>query len=82
MCGISKIGNHQYSFKEKEEYEEYAILKEKFHNINNTEDTWFSGDQSGCIDTIFYSKNIKLSKYETIKTDLSDHYAVYAEFII
>ena len=46
MYGISKIGNHQYSFKEKDEYEEYTILKEKFNNINNTEDTWFSGDQS------------------------------------
>jgi len=44
--GISKIGKHQYSFKENEENEEYTILKEKFNNINNTEDTWFSGDQS------------------------------------
>lgn len=36
----------------------------------------------GCLDTIFYSKNLKLSKFETIKTDSSDHYPVYAEFII
>ncbi|MCL2342144.1 MAG: hypothetical protein FWC53_03770 [Firmicutes bacterium] len=46
MYGISKIGTHQYSFKEKDEYEEYTILKEKFEYLGNTEDTWFSGDQS------------------------------------
>jgi endonuclease/exonuclease/phosphatase family metal-dependent hydrolase len=80
--GISKEGKHQYAFKQREEYEEYLLFKEKFNRIDNVEDTWFSGDQSACIDTFFYSKNLRLSKFETIKSDISDHYALYAEFIV
>ena len=64
--GVEKVGKHKYKF-EKEE---------------NTEDTWFSKIGQGCIDTMFYSKNIKVVKTETIKTDYSDHYAVYTEFEI
>lgn len=80
--GISKLGSHKYSFKPEEEYPEYKILKEKFHHINNSDHTWFDGVQSACIDTMFYSKNLSLSKFETIETEVSDHYPVYAEFII
>ena len=50
------------------------------NKVDNTEDTWFAANTQGCIDTIFYSKNIKLLKFETIKTEYSDHAAVYAEF--
>ena len=80
--GISKTGNHKYSYEKKEKYQEFEILKERFKSIENTEDTWFSGEESGCIDSFFYSKHLKLIKYETIKTDISDHYPIYAEFLV
>jgi endonuclease/exonuclease/phosphatase family metal-dependent hydrolase len=80
--GINKIGKHKYNFEKNDIYDEYELLKEKFHHIENSDNTWFSENQSGCIDTMFYSKNLKLVKYETIKTNVSDHYPVYAEFII
>ena len=80
--GISKIGNHKYRFDKKDVYEEYEMLKERFNHIENTEDTWSAENGTGCIDTMFYSKNLKLAKHETIKTDTSDHSPVYAEFII
>ena len=80
--GIKKIGNHKYLYEPKSEYEEYNILKQKLKSIDNTEDTWFSPEGSGCIDSFFYSKHLQLIKYETIKTDMSDHYPIYAEFRI
>lgn len=80
--GISKIGKHQYTFEEKEEYEEYKMLEEYMNKLDNTEKTWFSNIGEGCIDTMFYSKNIKVLKTETISTQFSDHSAVYAEFEI
>ena len=80
--GIEKIGKHQYTFEEKECYDEYNILNQVLSQINNNEKTWFSKEGEGCIDTIFYSRNIKLENVQTIKTDLSDHYGVYAEFNI
>lgn len=80
--GISKVGDHEYKYEKKENYTEFEILKERFKSIENTEDTWFSGEESGCIDSFFYSKNLKLIKYETIKTDISDHYPIYAEFLV
>lgn len=80
--GIKKIGNHKYIYEPKNSYKEYEILKEKFKSINNTETTWRSADGCGSIDSFFYSKHLKLLKYETIKTDISDHYPVYAEFSI
>lgn len=80
--GIKKIGNHKYIYEPQNEYEEYKILKEKFKSINNIEDTWHSDNDSGCIDSFFYSKHLQLIRYETIKTDISDHYPVYAEFLI
>lgn len=80
--GISKIGKHQYTFEEKEEYEEYKMLEKYMNKLDNTEKTWFSNIGEGCIDTMFYSKNIKVLKIETISTQFSDHSAVYAEFEI
>lgn len=80
--GISRIGDHLYSYSPKETYEEFEILKSKFNHIDNKEDTWFSNNSSGCIDTFFYSRNLKLLKQETIKTDVSDHYPIYCEFLI
>ena len=80
--GISKIGTHQYQFEQKDKYREYEILKERFKHIDNTQKTWNSTEGSGCIDTFFYSKNLNLIKYHTIITDISDHYPVYAEFLI
>lgn len=80
--GVTKIGNHKYSYMRKDSYKEYEILKEKFKSINNTEDTWFSKEGNGCIDSFFYSKHLQLLKQETIKTNVSDHYPVYAEFLI
>ncbi|MBO4816153.1 MAG: endonuclease/exonuclease/phosphatase family protein [Clostridia bacterium] len=80
--GVSKIGNHKYNYHPKDIYEEYEILKGKFKSIENTEITWNSKEGSGCIDSFFYSKNLHLIKQQTIKTDISDHYPVYAEFLI
>ncbi len=80
--GITKTGNHIYNFEKKDKYLEYEILKEKFKALENSEDTWFSNGESGCIDSFFFSKNLKLIRYETIKTDVSDHYPIYAEFLI
>ena len=69
-------------YEPKSSYKEYEILKERFKALNNTEDTWYSPDSSGAIDSFFYSKHLQLLKYETIKTDISDHYPIYAEFLI
>ena len=69
-------------YEPKEYYREYEILKEKFKSIDNTDHTWFSKEAKGCIDSFFYSKHLQLLKQETIKTDVSDHYPVYAEFLI
>lgn len=80
--GIKKIGNHKYLYEPKDIYQEYEILKERFKSINNTENTWHSKEANGCIDSFFYSKHLQLLKQETIKTDISDHYPVYAEFLI
>ena len=80
--GKEQQGNHLYTYTKKENYKEYDILKEHFYKADNTEPTWFAKNQEGCIDTFFYSKNLKLSKIETIKTTFSDHNPVYAEFII
>ncbi len=80
--GIKNIGNHKYLFEPKDTYEEYEILKGKFKSIDNTKDTWLSKESSGCIDSFFYSKHLQLLRQETIKADISDHYPVYAEFLI
>lgn len=80
--GIKKIGNHKYLYEPKSEYEEYSILKQKLKSIENSEETWISSEGRGCIDSFFYSKHLQLIKYETIKTDVSDHYPIYAEFKI
>lgn len=81
-AGIKKIGKHKYIYEPKDSYEEYELLKSKFNCLGNTENTWFSKESNACIDTCFFSKNLKLLKYETIKTDVSDHYPIYMEFII
>lgn len=80
--GVKKIGHHKYLHEPKSKYKEYEILKEKFKSINNTENTWFSPESNGCIDSFFYSKHLQLIKYEVIKTNISDHYPIYAEFLI
>ena len=80
--GIKRIGNHKYNFEPKDKYTEFEILKSKFKSIGNTEITWISNNSSACIDTFFYSKNLQLIKQQTIKTNISDHYPVYAEFLI
>lgn len=79
--GVTRLGKGRYNFKEKENYEEYKILKQTLKKLPNTEDTWFSNLEQGCIDTIFFSKEIRLNKYKTIEVNgASDHNAVYAEF--
>lgn len=81
--GVTRLGKGKYTFEETEKYEEYEILKKNLKQLQNTDNTWFSNLGNGCIDTIFYSKEIRLKNYETIKVnDTSDHSAVYAEFDI
>lgn len=81
--GVTRLGKGKYIFEEKESYEEYEILNRKLDKINNIEDIWFSELGQGCIDTIFYSRNIELIKFETIDAKgTSDHSAIYTEFNI
>ena len=81
--GVTRLGKGKYTFEKRDEYEEYNILEKTLNRINNTEDTWFSKLGQGCIDTIFYSENINLRKFETIDVNkVSDHNAIYAEFDI
>lgn len=81
--GVTRLGKGKYTYEKKEEYEEYNILKKSLLQLENMEDTWFSKLGQGCIDTIFYSKNIHLRKFETIDVNgVSDHNAIYAEFDI
>ena len=78
--GVKKIGKHKYKFNKQDTYEEYEIIEKILNRIDYNEDTWFSSIGNGCIDTMFYSKNIKVRKIQTIPNKISDHYAVYAEF--
>ncbi len=80
--GVTKIGTHKYSFETKQKYREYQLLGKLLDKIDNKENTWFSSEGAGCIDTMFYSKNIEVKRFETIKTDLTDHSAVLVEFNI
>lgn len=81
--GVTRLGKGKYTFQFSEEYEEYDILGEMLQRLPNKEDTWFSKLGQGCIDTIFYSNNIDLIKYETVESEKkSDHNIVYAEFNI
>lgn len=81
--GVTRLGKGKYTYEKREEYEEYNMLRKSLNQIENTEDTWFSKLGQGCIDTIFYSKNIKLKNFKTIDVDgVSDHNAIYAEFDI
>ena len=81
--GVTRLGKGRYTYEKRDEYKEYNILKKLLNQIENTEDTWFSELGQGCIDTIFYSKNITLKKFDTIDADgVSDHSAIYAEFNI
>lgn len=81
--GVTRLGKGKYTFEEKEKYEEYELLKKNLKKIDNTEETWFSKLGNGCIDTIFYSNNIKVKSFKTIDVNgISDHNAVYAEFDI
>ena len=84
--GVEKIGNHKYKIMDKNlnstNYNEYQILQKALNKINNTDLTWFSQTGKSCIDTIFYSQNMELLSFETIKTLYSDHSAIIAEFKI
>ena len=81
--GVTRNGKGRYTFTKKEQYEEYELLGKNLLKVPNEDDTWFSKLGQGCIDTMFYSKNIQLLKYETIDLEgRSDHSAIYAEFNI
>ena len=78
--GVTRLGKGKYTF---EKEEEYSILGKKLKRLPNEDDTWFSKLGQGCIDTIFYSDNIKLLSYKTVDVEnKSDHNAIYAEFDI
>ena len=58
-------------------------MSQKLKKLPNTEDTWFSKLDQGCIDTMFYSDKVELLTYKTIDVEnRSDHKAIYAEFNI
>lgn len=81
--GVTRLGKGKYTFQPAETYEEYEILKQRLEQTPNKKDTWFSALGQGCIDTIFYSKEIRLNSYATIDAGgVSDHSAIYVEFDI
>lgn len=81
--GVTRLGKGKYIMNEQSQYEEYRILEKNLIKLSNKEDTWFSKLGQGCIDTMFYSKNVKLLKYKNIEmNNISDHNAIYAEFNI
>lgn len=81
--GVTRLGKGKYTFEKRDKYEEYNILGKKLEQLPNNDDTWFSKLGQGCIDTIFYSSNIELLKYETVDAERkSDHSIIYAEFNI
>ena len=81
--GVTRLGKGKYTFEREDEYEEYNLLGKHLNKIPNEAHTWFSKLGQGCIDTIFYSSNIELLKFETIDAkQTSDHNAIYAEFDI
>lgn len=81
--GVTRLGKGRYIYEKRNCYEEYTILSELLDKIDNTDNTWFSDLGQGCIDTIFYSNNIKLVDFKTIDVNgVSDHSAIYAEFDI
>lgn len=81
--GVTRLGKGKYTFEPEDKYEEYEILKHTLEQTPNQKDTWFSKLGQGCIDTIFYSKGIRLNSYETIEANgTSDHNPIYAEFDI
>ncbi len=77
--GIEKIGKHKYKYNKKDNYDEYILLRKKLNKIDNKELTWFSEIDNACIDTLFYSNNMKIRRFETIKSNLSDHYPILME---
>ena len=80
--GVNKIGPHKYSCEKKESYLEFELLSKVLNKVNNNEDTWFFAESTTCTDTMFYSKNISVIDFKTIKTSLSDHNAVLVNFNI
>ena len=78
--GIVKVGDHKYEYDLRDDIIEYDILKKKFNKLDNSEITWRSNIGKGCLDTFFYSKNMKLVDFETVHNDNSDHYPIRAEF--
>ena len=79
--GVTRIGKGKYTFEEAESYEEYEILKTQLGQLSNKKETWFSNLGNGCIDTVFYSKEIRVNKYETVDVNgVSDHDAIFVEF--
>lgn len=81
--GVTRLGKGKYIFEEADKYEEYEILKQTLEKVPNVKDTWFSNLGQGCIDTIFYSKYLRLNSYETIEAnDVSDHNPIFVEFDI
>ena len=78
--GVTRLGKGRYTFEEKNTYKEYEILGKNLNKIDNKEETWFSNLGNGCIDTIFYSKNVKINNYKTVDVaGTSDHNAIYVE---
>lgn len=71
--GIEKIGDHQYIYINEDSFIEYEMLKEYLVKLDNNVITWRSKTGQGCLDTIFYSKDFKLIKYETVENNCSDH---------
>ena len=80
--GTIKVGDHKYEYDPSEDIIEYDIIQKKLNKVDNTEITWRSTIGSGCLDTFFYSDNLELINFETIKNDYSDHYPIKVEFHI
>ena len=80
--GIDKIGKHKYVQNREDEELEYKMLQENLMKLPNNDITWYSKEDKACIDTMFYSKGLKLLEHKTIQNDASDHALLYAQYEI
>jgi len=80
--GVIPLGNHRYDIETSKSYQEYENIKKIFQSPDFTTKTWPTGKPIADIDKIMHSGNIKLIEIKRLDVEISDHYPVYAEFII
>ncbi len=80
--GVVPLGNHKYNIEKAESYKEYENIKKIFKSSEFNDATWPTSNPIADIDKIMYNGDIKLNQIKRLDVEISDHYPVYAEFII